>query len=97
MQAITAEIVAVDPKFELVISESTLCDLNSKRSKNNHVAALSKSIISQQLAVKANSERLDYLGLKQKQLLAYINHIIQDPLICITSIKFRMTHFLPNN
>ena len=53
MQAITAEIVAVDPKFELVISGSTLCDLASKKSKNNHVAALSKSIISQQLAVKA--------------------------------------------
>jgi DNA-3-methyladenine glycosylase II len=53
MQAITAEIVAIDPKFELVISGSTLCDLDSKKSKNNHVAALSKSIISQQLAVKA--------------------------------------------
>lgn len=53
MQAITAEIVAIDPRFQQVISESPLCDLDSKRSKNNHVAALSKSIISQQLAVKA--------------------------------------------
>lgn len=53
MQAITAKIVAIDPQFEVVITSSDLCDLNRKKSKNSHVAALSKSIISQQLAVKA--------------------------------------------
>lgn len=53
MRAITAEIIAIDPKFRDVISTSRLCNLNEKEASLNHVAALSRSIISQQLAVKA--------------------------------------------
>ena len=53
MRAITAEIIAIDPKFRDVISTSPLCNLNQKEASLNHVAALSRSIISQQLAVKA--------------------------------------------
>ncbi len=53
MQKIVRRIARTDPAFKLLIKNSQLCSIGSKRNSRGHYETLVSSILSQQLATKA--------------------------------------------
>jgi len=54
MRKASAHILAADPKFELIIETSPLCNIGRKKYQEaNHFQALVNSVIAQQISVKA--------------------------------------------
>ena len=55
MKSIITTICEIDPKFDLVVSDSPLCTIGRKASGDNNYQSLVSSVVSQQLSGKAAS------------------------------------------